>query len=101
MPRTQPTTSWSEATRPSAPNWGTDRFWERLTCDTTDFTCDSTLITCDATKVPWTFIQSSYDQPRYWKYVQDLTWWFVFDLLWQQVQWVSWDTINKINSIYN
>lgn len=48
MTRTQPTTIWTDRTRPTT-DWKKPRSESTFTCDTTSFTCDTTSFTCDKT----------------------------------------------------
>jgi hypothetical protein len=95
MPRDIPTAEWEERIPPTA-NWELEREWTPLTCDSTEYTCDSTEITCDSEYIIWTYIESEYDTPRYWWYLQTSDWLIVTDNFWVNLEWV-WNWIDEIN----
>ncbi len=74
---------------------------EPFTFDSNDFTFDNDLFTWDMTLVtPWPII-TSYSTPRYGSYIEDLLSHNISDLLEEQVQWLSGNRTNKIDTFWN
>jgi len=97
MWRTKPTTVITWRTKPTTV-FDCPRCSGPFTCDTTGTTCDSILFTCDITLIPW-WLETSWATTRYAKYVEDLTWANITDLFWNLVVWISWNRVNKIDTI--
>lgn len=97
MPRTSPTTNWTPRTSPST-SWANPReSADVIAFDSTEITFDADVFTFDQTL---TEVATTWDNPRYALYVEDLTLINVTDLLWADVTWVSWTETNILDTIW-
>lgn len=94
MPRSIPTTTWTERTSPTT-NWSS-RDISDIVWDAADFSWIETDYTWD-----WTLNTTYRDTPRYESYLEDLTKDNVDDLTWDPVIWISGLNANKIDTTWS
>lgn len=97
MPRPQITTVYTPRVKPTT-QYTRPRELDCITWDEITYTWDNVPYTWDWTCFWW--VNTTYTRPRKAKYVQDLTWANILDLSWNQVQWISGNEVNKINTVY-
>lgn len=102
MPRTIPTTTWNDRTKPTS-TWVVPRDIEisdPVSFDSTVITFDSTVYTWDRTAGNFRPIATTWDDPRYAGIVEDLDWINIFDLTGESVLWISGRDVNVIDTIW-
>lgn len=101
MPRIIPITVFTGRTKPNTEyTKPRDRTESPVSFDSVQITFDSDVYTWDAIFQDLWPLTTSYNTPRYAKYVEDLTGINVLDLSWEQVLWVSWNRVNKIDTVF-
>ena len=97
MPRTKPTTSWSERTWVIT-SWVSWRVKSFITWDASNFTWNETNYTWDTS---YSWITTDWDASRYDTYIENINWINVFDINENQVLWISGIATNKIDTVWS